>query len=243
MCTGERSGDLRRRRVTASRRDRLAGRCGPHFNDLTLRWTGGTPTFSVYAAFTPATLVQPVNLQAVVASSPWTDVAAVIPAGTVLFYRVVATPATCGNGAVEGPEGCDDGNLVPGDGCSAVCGVETGYTCAGSPSVCSALCGDGIVAAGESCDDANNNNGDGCSAVCSVDYSVASRSVRLRRRPSRHRLRQRQEVRDRRPRCDRAPGHPAQTDHAVQPMAGRCDEICSTTTTDRNSGSAGTRRR
>lgn len=31
----------------------------------------------------------------------------------------------CGNGILEIPEQCDDGNLVDGDGCSAVCGSET----------------------------------------------------------------------------------------------------------------------
>jgi|GEM_PF-4378071 len=37
--------------------------------------------------------------------------------------RVLGTipAATCGNGAIEGLEECDDGNLVNGDGCSATC--------------------------------------------------------------------------------------------------------------------------
>jgi cysteine-rich repeat protein len=30
----------------------------------------------------------------------------------------------CGNGAMEGPEQCDDGNLVSGDGCSSICEAE-----------------------------------------------------------------------------------------------------------------------
>jgi cysteine-rich repeat protein len=33
-------------------------------------------------------------------------------------------PSTCGNGIVEGLEGCDDGNTTGGDGCSAVCRLE-----------------------------------------------------------------------------------------------------------------------
>lgn len=32
--------------------------------------------------------------------------------------------ATCGNGALEGLEQCDDGNLVSGDGCSSTCTVD-----------------------------------------------------------------------------------------------------------------------
>jgi cysteine-rich repeat protein/parallel beta-helix repeat protein len=44
---------------------------------------------------------------------------------------------TCGNGAVEGTEACDDGNTSNGDGCSSTCTIESGYGCAGQPSVCS----------------------------------------------------------------------------------------------------------
>ncbi len=44
--------------------------------------------------------------------------------------------AVCGNGEIAGPEGCDDGNTTPGDGCSATCSIETGFQCSGEPSVC-----------------------------------------------------------------------------------------------------------
>ncbi|MFO0549126.1 MAG: DUF4215 domain-containing protein [Polyangiaceae bacterium] len=53
----------------------------------------------------------------------------------------------CGDGTVTSPEACDDGNNNPGDGCSATCTVEAGYTCAGSPSICALPeinCNDGI---------------------------------------------------------------------------------------------------
>jgi cysteine-rich repeat protein len=33
-------------------------------------------------------------------------------------------PATCGNGTLEGLEGCDDDNTTDGDGCSAICRLE-----------------------------------------------------------------------------------------------------------------------
>ncbi|NTX63199.1 DUF4215 domain-containing protein [Myxococcus sp. CA051A] len=42
----------------------------------------------------------------------------------------------CGDGVLGGVEVCDDGNQLSGDGCSIVCQVEPGYTCAGQPSVC-----------------------------------------------------------------------------------------------------------
>ncbi|EYF00112.1 EGF domain protein [Chondromyces apiculatus DSM 436] len=47
----------------------------------------------------------------------------------------VVTPV-CGDGSITGAEACDDGNTTGGDGCSSTCAVETGYTCAGTPSVC-----------------------------------------------------------------------------------------------------------
>jgi cysteine-rich repeat protein len=72
------------------------------------------------------------------------------------------TRAACGNGFVGNdangePEGCDDGNLVDGDGCSSNCQTEA--------------CGNGVVgndANGdpEECDDGNLINGDGCDSNC-----------------------------------------------------------------------------
>ena len=41
-----------------------------------------------------------------------------------------ATAQQCGNGIVEAPEECDDGNLVAGDGCDANCQVECHDDCA-----------------------------------------------------------------------------------------------------------------
>jgi cysteine-rich repeat protein len=65
--------------------------------------------------------------------------------------------ATCGNGRIDGPDECDDGNTNSGDGCSGdICEVELGYTCKGggsSPSVCESIyfCGDGYCNNGETC--------------------------------------------------------------------------------------------
>ena len=62
-------------------------------------------------------------------------------------------------------ESCDDGNVVNGDGCSALCLAE------GSATVGS-TCGNNDIAfddtshAGEVCDDGNNASGDGCSRLC-----------------------------------------------------------------------------
>ena len=42
---------------------------------------------------------------------------------------VTAPASVCGNSIVELPETCDDGNTAAGDGCSATCQLESGYTC------------------------------------------------------------------------------------------------------------------
>ena len=47
----------------------------------------------------------------------------------------------CGNGVVESGEACDDNNTNNNDGCSDSCQVETGWTCSGTPSVCSCQTG------------------------------------------------------------------------------------------------------
>jgi cysteine-rich repeat protein len=46
---------------------------------------------------------------------------------------------TCGDGIVDLGEGCDDGNLVNSDGCSANCAIESGFACSGQPSACIAF--------------------------------------------------------------------------------------------------------
>jgi cysteine-rich repeat protein len=50
--------------------------------------------------------------------------------------QIVAMATTCGDGVLDLLEFCDDGGSASGDGCSAKCEVETGYTCDGEPSVC-----------------------------------------------------------------------------------------------------------
>lgn len=57
----------------------------------------------------------------------------------------------CGDGIVEGNEGCDDANTEDGDGCSATCTVETGYECTGVPSVCTDI--DECMTQTDNCDE------------------------------------------------------------------------------------------
>ncbi|MFC1599677.1 DUF4215 domain-containing protein [Patescibacteria group bacterium] len=109
---------------------------------------------------------------------------------------VLGTGVECGDLVVESGEECDDGNTTDGDGCSAVCTLETVQICGnsvleapeqcddgnlieddGCTSLCTfeipELCGNGIVQAPEECDDGNNVHGDGCSAVCQIEHAAA----------------------------------------------------------------------
>jgi cysteine-rich repeat protein len=71
-----------------------------------------------------------------------------------------APAAVCGDGTINAPEECDDGNTTPGDGCDGQCQLEP------SPN-----CGDGTVdfALGEQCDDGNTMSGDGCDDQCQLE--------------------------------------------------------------------------
>jgi len=73
----------------------------------------------------------------------------------------------CGDGVVNAGQDCDDGGQEAGDGCSAVCGVEAGWTCDGSPSICAPVCGDGQTVGDEACDDGVNDGAyGGCMPGC-----------------------------------------------------------------------------
>ena len=83
----------------------------------------------------------------------------------------------CGNSVVDPPgEQCDDGHLLPGDGCSAACRREIGWNCSGAPSICTTLCGDFLLAGTEQCDDGDLEDGDGCSKTCRLETFSSSSS-------------------------------------------------------------------
>ena len=85
--------------------------------------------------------------------------------------KLVASGPACGDGVInQASEQCDDGNSIPGDGCSGICKIEAYYTCPtpGQPCVSTIVCGDGVVGPGEACDDGNQKSGDGCSATCNL---------------------------------------------------------------------------
>jgi cysteine-rich repeat protein len=94
----------------------------------------------------------------------------------LLLLTIIVIMSLCvANGLLElgSNEACDDGNQVPGDGCSFNCEVEPGWSCVGrwrSMSICSeiTLCGNKHVDEGERCDYGNIDE-DGCSRDCEVE--------------------------------------------------------------------------
>ncbi len=75
----------------------------------------------------------------------------------------------CGDGVVEGTEGCDPlpFNHDLGDGCTPLCAAEPSCPSAGGG--CTTKCGDGLVLGSEQCDDGNVVSGDGCSSTCQIE--------------------------------------------------------------------------
>jgi fibro-slime domain-containing protein len=79
----------------------------------------------------------------------------------------------CGNGKIDpgSSEQCDDGNNIPGDGCSTDCKTEKDWACPEPGAACVSLvkCGDGKIGGKETCDDGNTKSGDGCSSTCTLE--------------------------------------------------------------------------
>jgi cysteine-rich repeat protein len=75
-----------------------------------------------------------------------------VAASSAPTVTVPPSTAICGDGLVQNPEECDDGNRNPLDACTNDCKKP--------------MCGDGIVQAPEECDDANTQDLDACSSTC-----------------------------------------------------------------------------
>ena len=80
---------------------------------------------------------------------------------------------SCGDGEQEEGEKCDDGNILSGDGCSAFCAEEDGFSCKGKPVKCAPVCGDKKIAGEETCDDGGKASSDGCSKLCKEEAGFA----------------------------------------------------------------------
>ncbi|MEZ4451774.1 MAG: DUF4215 domain-containing protein [Nannocystaceae bacterium] len=93
---------------------------------------------------------------------------------------------TCGDGEVQAPETCDDGNDDEDDGCTSACQPPScGDGIVSAPELCDegaansnrgactsscapAVCGDGFIGPGEACDDGNTRDGDACTSQCAL---------------------------------------------------------------------------
>ena len=85
--------------------------------------------------------------------------------------HLVPSKPACGDGELNQPnEVCDDGNTLPGDGCSGICMVEPNYACSADGKDCSLVfeCGNGLIEPGEVCDDGNALDDDGCDATAEL---------------------------------------------------------------------------
>ena len=102
----------------------------------------------------------------------------VIDSGYTCTNTIGATSScaqTCGNGAVEATEACDDHNTANGDGCNSNCVVENMFDCTtlfpNGTSNCISTCGNSQYqpAKTEGCDDGNTTPNDGCSSTCTIE--------------------------------------------------------------------------
>jgi cysteine-rich repeat protein len=109
------------------------GPCGGEFGDIS---SGTLPAFATYVTLGFETLDSRRVAPATWASSEDRCTAFIAQPNRLCTAR---SELACGNGVVEfvadgGVEGCDDGNLVNGDGCSSTCILQTGFWC-GPPQV------------------------------------------------------------------------------------------------------------
>ena len=110
-----------------------------------------------------------VTVPAALANATWSSATSndcLVYAAAVVDWNV----GVCGDTVRSGGEACEQSNTANGDGCSAQCNVEPGWTCTTAvPAICTPICGDGIRTGTEQCDQGNTNNGDGCSSTCQIE--------------------------------------------------------------------------
>ncbi len=112
-----------------------------------------------------------INLSSTTASTGGTTSGSGACNGTSTVGCKAEYPPACGDGInnQSGIEECDDGNVLPGDGCNGNCKVERNWTCPkAGPCTRDVVCGDGQIGPGEVCDDGNTKDGDGCNSTCTV---------------------------------------------------------------------------
>ncbi len=85
-------------------------------------------------------------------------------------YNECTASQRCGDGQLQGPEICDDGNTANNDQCSNDCKNKCTSPKVWNGSACVdkvvQVCGNGTIETGEVCDDGNTANNDQCSSDC-----------------------------------------------------------------------------
>lgn len=139
----------------------------PATSKIQLGFASTRPDFIAGRRDTPAVGLSGIRLDGFCAQA----VCQIAVANNASTVWTITNLTVCGNGITESGETCDDTNTTDGDGCSSTCAVESGFTCLGTPSVCTpnSVCGDGTITNLETCDDGNTASGDGCSSVCAVE--------------------------------------------------------------------------
>jgi cysteine-rich repeat protein len=83
---------------------------------------------------------------------------------------LIAAINNCGNGTLETPEECDDGNRRDEDGCNSTCHEENLVASA-------SVCGNGLLETSEECDDQNRRDNDGCNSTCLLEIGICGDGI------------------------------------------------------------------
>lgn len=85
------------------------------------------------------------------------------PSDLITIWPLRDPEPVCGNELLEQWEQCDDGNTTLGDGCDAMCQIQS----------LTPVCGNAQPEEGEQCDDGNLLNDDGCDSTCQIEVPEA----------------------------------------------------------------------
>ncbi len=101
------------------------------------RYTGGSVTEFTERTSALATTSGPISSPASFGEDAAGELYIVSHNGSIYKIAPGGSNPSCGNGLLEAGEQCDDGNVIPGDGCNTLCQSESGSDlCNNAPAVC-----------------------------------------------------------------------------------------------------------